>query len=43
MEIELINKTLSEKRFARYIQRCEDDVEKALKYYEFNNLSSIIN
>jgi len=38
MEIELIHKTLSEKRFARYMQRCENDAEKALKYYEFNSI-----
>lgn len=37
MDIEFIHNTLSEKRFARYMQRCNGDFENALKYYEFNS------
>jgi len=37
MEIDLIHKTLSDKRFARYLQRCNNNVGQALKYYEFNS------
>lgn len=36
MKPEIINKTLSEKRFASYLQRCNNNFESALKYYEFN-------
>lgn len=37
MNLKLTNNTLSEKRFGRYLKRCNNNYGNALKYYEFNS------